>query len=229
MGTLPATTESFSKTYGALSLKIDNWRTSGWGQHAGKLKQGQKMILPDVEITVDTSSVQSALEAAVAAATAQVTEAQVNKAAKDAALSAAETVLAAAKGTDGEADAKASVKAAKAEAKAAKKALKTAEKGQKKAEKAMGGGVSKFLKTQAKAVDCGSFKVDVGRSQIKAFKGSMGKKQCKAILGGQPVKGTIMFALERWDMPFVLSWKSTGGGIQTHRIASASLGKILKD
>ena len=90
-------------------------------------------------------------------------------------------MLAAAKGTDGAADAKASVKAAW-EAKAAKKALKTAEKGQKKAGKAMGGGVSKFLKTQAKAVDCGSFKIDVCRSQVKAFKGSMGKKQCKAIL-----------------------------------------------
>ena len=193
------------------------------------MKQGHKVVKADVSVSIDSSSVQQQLTKAVETAQSQLVSLQQAHTEKQAALEIGKTMLVAAKGTEGEGPAKAAVKEAQVELKQSKKVLKQAQKALKSAEKAMGGGLNSFLKTQAKAVDCGSFKLDVGRKQLKPMKGSMGKKDCKVLTGGLPVTGTIAFDLERWDMPFLLMWKSTGGGIETHRVGSKSLGTILKD
>jgi len=227
---LPATTAPFEKTYGSLTVKIDNWRTSGWRKHAGKLKQGHKMLTGDVEISVDTSSITAALQAAVDSSAAVVAAAEADVAAKSAALVGAEAALQGAAGTEAEGAFKEAVKAAKGELKAAGKAVKVAQKGASAAAKALAGGVSKFLKTQAKSVNCGSFKVDVGRKNLKQAKSStLNKKTCKPLLAGETVKGTINFDLERWDLPFMVSFQGAGKVLQSHRIASGALAKILKD
>jgi len=226
---LPSTSASLTKTLGSLKLVINNWRVENWQKHAGKLKQGHKMVRADVAISIDSSSVQSQLQGAVEAAQQNVSSLRETVSVQQTTQMTQESMLAAMKGTDGEAAAKEAVKQAKKAVKTAQKALKQGGKALKKAEKNMGGGVSSFLKTQAKGVDCGSFKLDVGRKQLKPFKGSMGKKDCKQLLGGMSVKGTISFDLERWDMPFLLSWQRTGGGVDSHRVASQALGTILKD
>ncbi|MFT5429428.1 MAG: hypothetical protein ACI9OJ_000099 [Myxococcota bacterium] len=226
---LPAATPAFDKSWGQLTMKVDNWRVDGWRKFDGKLKQGHKLISADVEISVDTSSVTSTLEAAVTTAQTAVTDATAELTAKEAGVTAADAGATAVAGTEGEATAKDAVKAAKAAAKGAKAILKGAAKNLKNAQKAMGGGVSKFLKEQAKAVNCGSFKLEVGRAQLKPFKGSMGKKECKAILGGETVKGTVSFDAARWDMPFALTWQGTGKSVQSYRIASKAVGAIPKD
>jgi len=226
---LPSKTAPYSQQYGSLSIQIDNWRVEGWKSHAGKVKQGHKVVKADVSVSIDSSSVQQQLTKAVETAQSQLVSLQQAHTEKQAALEIGKTMLVAAKGTEGEGPAKAAVKEAQVELKQSKKVLKQAQKALKSAEKAMGGGLNSFLKTQAKAVDCGSFKLDVGRKQLKPMKGSMGKKDCKVLTGGLPVTGTIAFDLERWDMPFLLMWKSTGGGIETHRVGSKSLGTILKD
>lgn len=226
---LPATSASLTKTLGSLKLVINNWRLDSWKNLNGKIKQGHKMVRADVDISIDSGSVQTQLQAAVEAAQQNVSSLRETVSVQQTTQMTQESMLAAMKGTDGEAAAKVSVKQAKKAVKAAQKALKQGQKALKKTEKSMGGGVSSFLKTQAKGVDCGSFKLDVGRKQLKPFKGSLGKKECKQLLGGMRVNGTISFDLERWDMPFLLSWKSTGGGVDFHRVASQALGTILKE
>ncbi|MFT7623340.1 MAG: hypothetical protein ACI9WU_002523 [Myxococcota bacterium] len=228
---LPATPKDFSQQYGNLTLKIDNWGVSGWRDYAGLLKQGHKLLTADVEISVDTSSITQALQTTLNSANELVAAAQADVAAKEAGVSAAETVAASVAGTEAEAGAKAGIKAAKASLKTAQKALKAAAKGQKAATKSMAGGVSKFLKVQAKAIGCGSFKVDVGRGAAKPHKklSTLTKKSCKPLLAGQTVKGKLAFDLSRWDLPFMVSWTGPGKTVQTHSIASKALAKILKD
>lgn len=229
-GTLPAAPEDLSKNYGSLTLKISNWRVVNWQKFAGILKQGHKMLTADVEISIDTSSVQTALEGAVNAAAAAQSAASTEVAAKEAGVAAAQATFDSVKGTDAEGGAKEALAAAKAELKGAKTGLKAADKGLKGAQKALAGGVSSFTKTQAKSVNCGSFKVDVGRKALKLHKVStLNGKACKPLSGGETVKGTLRFDLERWDMPFVLSWQGPGKVLETHRIASESLATILKD
>ena len=227
---LPSKTKDYDKTTGALTLKIDGWKVESWRKYNGKLKQGHKMLSANVSISVDTSSVTAQLEASVAAAQTLQTNASVDLTTKETGLTVALASATAAAGTDGEAAAKAAIKAAKADIKTAKKALKNADKGLKGAQKAMGGGISKFLKEQIKAVGCGSFKVDVGRGKLKMHKDStLNKKTCKPLASGESVTGRVRFDLQRWDLPFVLSWVGTGKALQTHRIASGNLAKILKD
>ena len=226
---LSATTPAIDKTYGSLNLKVTDWNVQSWRKLDGKLKQGHKMLTAKVEISVDTSSVKTQLEAGVKAANDALTEAQTEVATREAAVTTAQTGLEAAAGTDDEGAAKDTLKAAKDAFKTAQKGLKVAEKGVKAADKALAGGVNSFLKTQVKAVDCGSFRVDVGAKVAKPFKGSLGKKECKALVGGETVSGTISFDLSRWDMPFVLTWKGPGGLLEAHVIASQALAKILKD
>jgi hypothetical protein len=240
---LPASTADYNKEVGKLTLKIDNWRVWSWRKFGklradmlgqGKkvkskpLKQGHRLLLADVNISIDSSAVQSTLEDAVKIAQERVTSQTTALSEKQTALDNANATLTAAKATPTEGDAKAAVNQAKADLKTAKGGLKQAKKALKSAEKAMGGGVKSFLKSQAKAVSCKSFVLDVGRRKIKERSGSLGKK-CKQLLGGATVKGVITFDLERWDMPFLLTWKGTGGALQTHRVASHAIGKILKD
>jgi len=226
---LPAMTAAYSKKYGNLSLQIDNWRTEGWKSHAGKVKQGHKVVKADVSIQIDASSVQQQLTNAVEAAQQQIVMLQQAQTEKQAAVEIAKTMLLAVKGTDGASAAKQALKAAKSDLKNSGKVLKRGQKALKAAEKAMGGGLGSFLKTQSKAVNCGSFKLNVGRKQLSPMKKSFGKKECAALMGGLPVQGTVSFDLERWDMPFVLTWKSTGGGLETYRVASQAMGNIPKD
>ena len=226
---LPADTAVYEKKFGALTLKISDWDTESWRKYSGKIKQGHKMVNAKVAVTVDTSSVENQLDAALKVANDALTTAQTDLATKEPAVETAKTALDVAKGTDGEAAAKDGLKAAKDALKAAKGAVKGAQKAVKSAEKAKAGGVKKFLKTQVKAVNCGSFRLDNGRKALKPAKGSFGKKDCKGLLNGEPVSGTLSFDLGRWDMPFMLSWKGQGGLLQTHNIASQKLATILKD
>ena len=228
---LPPQTEDLTKTYGNLTLKINNWRYSSWRNFGGKLKQGHKLLTADVEISVDTTSIRSALEAAVNTANEGVAAAEAEVAAKEAGVGVANTTLESVRGTEGEAQAKADLKAAVAAFKLAGKALAAARKGQTAALRAMAGGVTSFLKVQAKQVVCSSFLIDVGRGRgLKMFKEStLNNKACKPLLAGETVRGQIAFDLQRWDLPFVLSWKGPGGALQTHRIASEALGVILRD
>ena len=226
---LPDEAPLLNKAYDKLTLKVDDWRVTGWRTFKGVLKQGHKMVSARVSISVDTSAVTKALEGAVAAANTSVTTAQAGVTAKEAALGQAQTSTESAKGTDNEAKAKDALKAAKDELKVAKAALKAAEKAQKAATKAMAGGMKAFLSAQVKAVNCGSFQLDIGRKSQKTFKGSLSAKDCKALLTGAPVTRRIWFELERWDMPFMLSWKGLGGSLETHRLASRKLATVLKD
>ena len=226
---MPKSPEAYKKGFGSLTLTIGAWKVAGWRTLAGAVKSGRKLVSANVGISVDTASVKSTLEAAVTAAQGKVAETSGDVTAKEAAATVADGALASAAGTDGEAAAKEAAAKAKADLKAAQAAQKDAAKALAAAEKAMTGGVADFLKTQAKAVDCGSFRLEVGRASLKPFKGSFGAAECKALLGGAPANGTISFELERWDMPFALTWAGTGGALQSLRTASQELGGVQKE
>jgi|GEM_PF-6088758 hypothetical protein len=226
LGAWPKTTPAYEKTFGAVTLKISGWRFSSWHKMDGKLKQGHKLLSAKVDLSVDTSSVTQQLEGTVNAANTKLTEAQTDLSVKQAAADGAKAAYDAAKGTEGADAAKDKMKETKADLKLSKKNIKAAQKTAKAAQKAMGGGVTAFLKNALKAVDCGSFRVDVGRKQLRPAKGSLDKKGCKPLLGGQSVSGYLMFDLERWDLPFILSWKGMGGGLQAIPLASEALATI---
>ncbi len=226
---LPAATPEFSRNYGGLAVAIRNWQVSGWRALKGAVALGHRVVEADVSLSIDAAAVQQTLQAALQAAQGRLGEAQKAATAAGQALATAETQAGAAKGSPGEAAAKDAAGAAKAALKAAEKAQKDAEKALKDAEKNLTGGVAAFLKEQAKAIDCGSFRLDVAHGQLKPMKDSFGSKECKALLAGQPAAGRLRFDLQRWDMPFALVWKGPGGEIQVYPVASGTLAKVLAD
>ncbi len=220
---------AYKQAFGSLTLSIDGWKLSGWRELNGALKPGQKRISANVSIAIDASSVEKSLADAYNAAKTAADASAKAAADKAAAATAAKDAATAAKGQPDEAAKKDAQKQADADAKTAGAADKAAQKALKDAEKAKTGGMAAFLKTQAKAVDCGSFKIDLGGKSAKLAKGAMGGKECKALEAGQAVKGTILFDLDRWDAPLVLAWGGPDKKMQHHVLVSRLLGKLLAE
>lgn len=226
---LPATSAPYRQTFGSLTVSVGGWKVEGWRTLNGDVAKGHRRMTADVELSIDTVAVQAALTAAVDEARNQVKAAEADAAKADAAAAAAGEAAAAAKGTDGFKDAKAAAGNAKKAAGAAKKAVKSAQSSLGKAEKALKSGVSAFLKTEAKAIDCGSFRVDVGRTVLRPERGSVDAGACKALIAGESVIGQITFDLERWDVPFTFTWTGSDRVLRVHSVASAALAAIPKD
>jgi len=229
LASVPADPPALAKDYGKLKITVDGWNVMGWQKVNGLVKQGHKLVSAKVSVSIDSADVTSSLEAALAAANQTLAAAQADAGLKDGLLEAAKATYDGVRGTEAEAGAKTELNSAKQQAKMAKGVLRAAQKGVSSATRAMAGGVSSFIKSQAKNVNCGSFRLEVGRKSVKPRKGSFGSKNCRQLSGGQPVSGIVWFDLERWDMPFALTWKGPGGAIQVHNVQSDKLGSILKD
>lgn len=224
---LPATTAPFSTTYGGVTLSITDITTENWNRLAGAVGQGHKLVTAKVELAIDTAVVEAELAAAVALAETQFADLEAEMGIREAGLEVARDELAAAGDAAAEKKAREGIKTAALELKQAKGLAAKAAKAVTAAKKALAGGVAKYLKVQAKAVDCSSFRLEVGRTSLKPLKGSLDSKACVALANGEPVSGVMKFELERWDTPYAVTWKLAGGKADTYPVASKALGKIF--
>jgi hypothetical protein len=212
---LPETTGGVERTYGNLTINLDNWKITNWTDAAGKVSHGHRLLSVDATIGIDTSTITMTLLQAVEQARQNLTIAEATLAEKQALFDAASASPDAA-----------AKKQAQSNLKAAQKGIKDGQKALSSTEKSLTGGVQKFLLEQTKAIDCGSFTLDTGRKTLKPKKGSLTRKSCNPLKAGQPVSAQLHFELERWDVPFVISWKGPGNSLQFARVASKKLASI---
>ncbi len=222
---VPAEAPEYANVFGTTALAIKGWTLAGWRSQNGGIALGRKLVSAQVAIAIDSSSVQTTLDATLSEAKSAATAAATTVTVKQAEVDAAKAAATAVAGTESEAAAKETQKAAEVALADATKAQKAADAAVATATKALTSGVAGYLKAQAAQIDCGSFVLDVGRTQLKPRKGSFGATECKALLSGTAAAGTIWFDLERWDVPVALIWKGSAG-LQLHTVLSHAIGDV---